>query len=128
MIAWLCYKESIMKKIFALLFGLAITLPSGAQGRIPITVSDIEANNGHITYTRNVYLPLANDTIHMQTRCDYICSQKKEAILWGEAMYIGSGKTIDYTSLMDKSRLRKYQPVTQEDYEVIQQIIPYCGN
>lgn len=117
-----------MKKIFVLFLGLCFALPIIAQGKVNFWISDIKSGNGHVTYTYNIDLPGKNDILRMSNRRDYICSQQKEAILWGEGIYLSTGKKVDYTSLMDKSRLRTYQPVTQEDYEVIQQILPYCDN
>lgn len=114
-----------MKKVlFAL--GLYLTLPVLADQGYDSWVSDIKVNNGHVTYTMNVYLPGDNDDLHIKNRRDYICSQNTEAVLWGEATYLSSGKTIDYTSFMDKTKLRKYAPISKLDYDIIRQITPYC--
>lgn len=117
-----------MKKLLVLLIGICFSLPVFAQEELKSWVSDIKAANGHITYTLNVYLPIDNDTIHFKNRRDYICSQQTEAVLWGEAIYLSAGKTVDYTSMMDKTKLRKYKPISQEDYKTIQSILPYCKN
>lgn len=117
-----------MKKILVLLFMLFFISPVLAQEKVKIWADDIKPGNGHVTYTRNAYLPGKSDTIHMKTRCDYICSQQTEAVLWGTATYLSSGKIIDYSFMIDKTKLRKYKPITQEDYEIIQDILPYCNN
>lgn len=115
-----------MKKILVLLFMLFFISPVLAQGKIEFWVDDIKPGNGHVTYTLNVILS-GNNPIHMKNRRDYICSQQKQAILWGEGTYVSSGKTLDYTSMIDKTKLRKYVPLEQEDYEIIQDILPYCN-
>ncbi len=117
-----------MKKIWILMVGLWFALPVLAQEKIKFWISDIKAANGHVTYTMNAYLPGDGNPIHMKNRRDYICSQRKEAILWGEGTYLSSGKTVDYSFMIDKTKLRKYKPITQEDYETIRNILPYCDN
>ena len=116
-----------MKKLFALMFSLCFVLPVSAEESLKSWVTDVVANNGHVTYTLNVYMPVQNDTLYAKNRRDFICSQRTEAILWGEVTYLSTGRTIDYTSFMDKSKLRKYAPVKPVDYEYIQYIIPYCN-
>lgn len=116
-----------MKKIFVLFLSLAFVSPAFAEGDLRSWVSDVVANNGHVTYTLNAYIPVQNDTIYSKNRRDFVCSQRTEAILWGEMTSISTGQTIDYTSFMDKSKLRKYAPIKPVDYEYIQQIIPYCN-
>lgn len=116
-----------MKKFLVLLIVICccweIVLADGLES----WVSDITANNGHVTYTVNVYLPTDRGTTWIvKNRRDYICSQKKEAILWGEAKDSYTGEIIDYTSFMDKNKLRKYAPINEYDYENIKQILPYC--
>ena len=88
-------------------------------------VSDIKTGNNHVTYTLNLYLPLDYDTLHLKSRRDYICSQKTQAILWGEATYLSTGKTIDYSFMIDKDKLRKYTLVDSKDYgiDIVRQ---YC--
>lgn len=117
-----------MKKLLIILILFLIFVqPIYATEELESWVSDIKSNNGHVTYTFNAYFPLDNDTIHFKNRRDYICSQQIEAILWGEATYLSTGRTIDYSFMMDKTRLRKYVPIKREDYSMIQQhIIPYC--
>lgn len=116
-----------MKKILILFLLLGFVSPVFALEAFDNWVTDIKANNGHVTYTLNVYIPTDNDVIVAKNRRDYICSQNKEALLWGEAHYMYSGQTIDYTSLMDKSKLRKYVPIDQYSIETIQKIRPYCN-
>ncbi len=89
-------------------------------------VTDINAGKGHVTYTLNMYMPTQRGPILFKNRRDYSCSQNKEALLWGEATYLYNGETIDYTSLMDKTKLRKYAPLDEHSFETIQQITPYC--
>ncbi len=101
--------------------------PGFASDDIQAWVTDVKANNGHVTYSVNVYMPVKNDVLLMKNRRDYICAQNKEAILWGEITSVGTGEKIDYTSLMDKSRLRKYAPINPNSYDIIQQIRPYCN-
>lgn len=98
------------------------------NGDVMSWISDINANKGHVTYTLNVQIPLEhkNDILIAGTRRDYICSQSKEAILWGKARYASTGEIIDYTPFIDKTKYKKYVPVEYEDTERIDQIEPYC--
>ena len=113
-----------MKK-FLLVFALA-GLPVLAEQTFETWVSDVVANNGHITYTVNVNMPIDNDVILAKNRRDYICSQNKEAILWASATYLSTGKTIDYSMFVEQDKFKKYGSLNQYDMERIQQIIPYC--
>lgn len=113
-----------MKK-FILVF-LLVSSPVFAGSIVETWVSDVVVNNGHVTYTFNTYMPIENDMILAKNRRDYICSQNKEAVLWGTATYLTTGKTVDYTKLIDPDKLRKYGSLNEFDMERIQQIIPYC--
>lgn len=116
-----------MKKVIVLFLLLVFASPILALEAFESWVTDITVNNGHVTYTVNVYVPTDRGTAwFVKNRRDYICSQKKEAILWGEAKDVSTGEIIDYTSFMDKNKLRKYAPINEYDYENIQQILPYC--
>lgn len=117
-----------IKKFFILIFAFSFTLPALA---ISDWVSDVKTGNGHVTYTFNLYLPTDNDTLHMKARHDYVCSQQMDAVLWGEGTYLSTGRTVDYTSLMERTKLRKYQPIDRDpnSLEFYQKnIIPYCNH
>lgn len=114
-----------MKKIFLLVL-ISLISPVYAQSSFDTWVSDVTANNGHVTYSANVYMPTQNDTLYIKNRRDYICAQQKEAILWGEITSMNTGRKYDYSILMDQSKLRKYVPITNVDYDRIRQIIQYC--
>ena len=113
-----------MKKILLVL--ALMVLPVFAEQGFETWVSDVVANKGHVTYTVNTYMPIDNDMILAKNRRDYICSQNKEAVLWGTATYMSTGKTIDYSMFLDSDKYKKYGPLNQYDLERIQQIIPYC--
>ena len=89
-------------------------------------VTDINAGKGHVTYTLNMYMPTKRGPLLFKNRRDYICSQDKEALLWGEATYVINGDSVDYTSLMDKTKLRKYAPVDEYNRDTIEEIRLYC--
>lgn len=107
-----------MKKIIVLFFIIFCSCYY-AYAELQMWVDDINAANGHVTYTNNVVLPTDNGVILMKSRQDYICSQNKYAVLWLEGYTNDNlSKPIDISFMVDKNKLRKYTPADSQDYAV----------